>query len=266
MFLSILGALAVYDALIIWMLRRMGAAKVHRHLELWSLSAFLVGLIGAGIIVISSEPVLTRRVCVAFIAIASVVSFMGIYAYAGQMHLFCPHCGKFLAQDEAWGCGYCDKSNHRSLFKGCETCDKRPTGFTCPHCAQIVDLTGGKGSIDEKHLAKRFQHIVLPKTDDDIAKDRTRTKGDREFEILLLRLDSELVQERARYEMLLKAKKPRDEVSAIEEDYNRHKQAFLAVDEIVERETKAAQEKYKDNPDMLKRHLECLEAWKQRKL
>jgi len=89
-------------------------------------------------------------VSVAFVAAIPTVLLIGLQFGSAVIHgsvlnYFCPRCGKHIASNILWRCGYCDAENvgerrvYSFLFQ-CERCGASPKSYRCHHCRKLIFL------------------------------------------------------------------------------------------------------------------------------
>lgn len=176
-----------------------------------------------------------------------------------ETRLFCPHCGKFARHNDEWVCGYCDTLNNTTLYRECVKCENEPKAYRCHECQRVIFLGEEK---EARHIAVKKGVPVAEETEEQRKRRRQWEKDQREHDLEITRLDAQLAQEKARLKLF--AKEPESKTNPIEADFLATQDAFMTVEVVAKREMQAAEEKYRNDPEMLGRYREFIEHWKSR--
>ncbi len=191
---------------------------------------------------------------------------LGLFLFCkrvGQLEtrLFCKSCGKFVQHDSEWMCGYCDSLNSISLYERCRKCGTAPLAYRCHHCQKSIFFGP---ELTETHVAHKKGPPPIVETEADVERQRGQEKRKKEHDLLIAKLDAQLIQEKARLKQIETDSQPKQ--SPLLEDYEEHKQHYLMIHEIVAKELAEADAKYKDNEEMRGRFREVIDSWREKHL
>lgn len=178
----------------------------------------------------------------------------------------CTNCGKYLATNTPWVCGFCRKSNDNGnafpFVHQCGHCGAEPRAYKCHHreCGKLVFL-----GADE--LEENFAHClnaspeVKPVEEDELVK-REKEKRDMEHEIIMTELTRKLNAEKQRIDL----EKKRTPKERLEKSFEEHHASTMGAREIAEEKRKAVKKLYKGNKQMQDAALEAIEDWLSREI
>jgi hypothetical protein len=179
----------------------------------------------------------------------------------------CPNCRKKIATNTPWMCGACSAKNEHvddfPFVHRCESCGVEPKAYRCHYeeCGKLIFLT-------KDELVRNYAYCINPvleAREEEVERDTFEQKKRRgEYRLHLARLykDVELA-EQAENAVKIKTEPPREKTpqEKIEEHRAKRRAKTITATEIYRNERKANEEKYKDDPEMLKWVNEDLEDW-----
>lgn len=186
------------------------------------------------------------------------------FAINKKITMFCDHCGKYIFWGDPWICGFCDKENYnQTILYKCKYCDQSPHSFVCPHCEKLVHLDDLNNNNNE-HPARMVNMKPSPKISPDEVHAREVIELQRKKE--LTRLNAELVKEEAALKAVRQTnnnltEKPCGE--QLEESFSKFRDRNLAVAMIAKRELLNAENKYRDDSDMLEKYRMTVLDWQE---
>src|SRR5688572_5049342 len=81
------------------------------------------------------------------LALIGILYFVFVYVLEQRViGIDCPHCGKYLATNTPWICGFCKKLNENGdeypFVHKCRSCGAEPRAYKCHHraCAKLIFL------------------------------------------------------------------------------------------------------------------------------
>jgi hypothetical protein len=185
----------------------------------------------------------------------------------------CPHCEKKIATNTPWMCGACSvKNEHVDDFpfvNRCESCGVEPKAYQCHHkeCEKLIFLT-------KDELVKNYAYCINPvieAREEEVERDTFEQKKRRaEYKLHLARLNTDVeLAEQAENEVKKRTQQPnqpqqpkeKTSEDKVREHRERRRAKTISATEIYRAERKANEEKYKDDPEMLKMVNEDLEDW-----
>jgi hypothetical protein len=168
----------------------------------------------------------------------------------------CPHCKNYIETNTPWICGVCGAANlHTDDFPfvgRCEHCRAEPKAYQCHHrtCRELIFLTKDKLEINFARCVNMpFAQDPEPvKEEDDVEK---LDKGIQLTERMVkkAKLDAELME----IERITKPPKEKPLREILEDDLTRLLDRDMGAAEIGERMRATLAEKYKNDPEALKR-------------
>jgi hypothetical protein len=184
----------------------------------------------------------------------------------------CPHCEKKIGSNTPWVCGACDAKNENPddfpFLHRCQSCGVEPKAYQCHHlkndekpCRKLIFLTDDESMRNYAYCLNPAFDTHEGKTDE---KGYEKEKRWRDYKLSLTRLDTDIEQATQEFEKIREKKKPavaltpEDKVKA---SWEKRKAQTISAAEIYRREKKDIEEKFKDDPEMLKKALEALNEW-----
>lgn len=203
------------------------------------------------------------------IALIGVLFFLFFYIWQDRpIWIRCPGCGKLIATNTPWRCGFCGEKNQNSesfpFVHRCEHCGAEPKAYRCHHqscgksCSELIFFT-------EDELQTNFATCAeLPQKDTtkEEMSNQERERRGKEHELAMADLDARLEAFRARKEFSKKL--PVRE--AIKADYEKGHANFLGTEEFADARAVEIEEECKNNPGRLERERAYLQAWRKRRL
>jgi hypothetical protein len=199
--------------------------------------------------------------------------FVDVVGLAGAYWLFnflgsrligfdCNHCGKYIASNTPWVCGFCKKSNLNAndypFVHKCEHCGNEPKAYKCHHagCGQLVFLTRDMLKINFAYCLNS-QTAELPKPDPKAEKKIQQEEAleDIQHQIILEELNGKHADVLKRKEQL--------KTATPEEKFKRDREKYFKSDDIVREAEKKIREEFKNNPDRLEKELLFLKKWRE---
>lgn len=174
----------------------------------------------------------------------------------------CPGCKKHIATNTPWVCGFCQAKNQRTddfpFIHRCEHCEAEPKAYQCHHrdCGKLIFLTEDH---QEENYARCYRPPGPPAPDETKEEISFQEKERRKLEhqLRMTKLTAELNEAKKAAEPL-KEKAPHE---VVEESFSRHNTFTMSAYDIARREKTANAVKYKDDPEMLERANESVDAW-----
>jgi len=196
----------------------------------------------------------------AFIAI--LYYFFRVFWDKRPIWIRCPTCEKRIATNTPWKCGACEAKNEHvddfPFIHRCEACGVEPKAYQCHHkeCGKLIFLTN-----DES--VRNYAYCVNPITEArDVEIEHTefglkQRRGKYRLELALLYKEVEEAENK------LGSVEPKTQTpeEKVEEHRAKRRAKTITATEIYRRERKVNEEKYKDDPEMLKLVNEDLEDW-----
>jgi hypothetical protein len=185
----------------------------------------------------------------------------------------CEFCRKATPSDIVWKCGYCgevnDQTKSYSFLNECRKCETAPKSFYCTHCCEIncLDSTG-----DKSNPALKLGMSLPPPVPPPAIPKQPEPQDPHTAELRELQKRQQLLTQQiavARLKAELDKWKPARKKSIrkrLEESIAEYQGQFLTAREIYEREKRANEEKYKDDPEMLEQANQVLEDWYEREM
>ncbi len=177
---------------------------------------------------------------------------------------FCPHCGKFISNDEQWKCGRCDQVNVpanriQSFLTKCTHCSASPESLVCPYegCGKQIILYGI--TADVAHAAKILRTNAAPEPKLTPEEERKNKKLELEHKILVAELDAKFAHADAQLKMAKGEEEP------VETDLKKSRDRYLGVDLAYRKALKEFEEEFADDPERLQRSKDWLESWRESK-
>lgn len=174
----------------------------------------------------------------------------------------CNHCGKYLASNTPWVCGYCKKPNTNANdypFLGpCAHCGNEPKAYKCHHkdCGQLIffseDMDGSNyayclNSPNESAADPRTLKVI----------EREESKQEKEHALLMAELDTKLKDAKAKLDGP-KIKSPRE---LQQEKFDKFYRGVMGSEEIADEALAQVRIKFKDDPTALARREATIQAW-----
>jgi hypothetical protein len=164
-------------------------------------------------------------------------------------------------------CGACQAKNEHvddfPLVHRCESCGIEPKAYRCHHddCGKLIFLT-------KDELVRNYAYCINPffeAREEEVERDTFDQKKRRgEYRLHLARLNTEVeLAEQAENDVYKRTQTPKEKTpkEKIEEHRAKRRAKTVTATEIYRNERKANEEKYKDDPEMLKMVNEDLEDW-----
>jgi len=199
--------------------------------------------------------------------------------------ILCNHCGNTIITNVPWMYGFCQKLNTNTddfpFIHRCEHCGAEPRAYKCHHCEKLIFLSEDQlttsyaryvhatvvknrptvNNINPHERVKRKlkDKLEIAQLTNELAEitQRGPEKRDLEQQVLKARLTNELKAESQKGESLTK-KTAKDKA---EESFSRNHDARMAAIDIARREKAANAVKYKDDPYLLERADDSVDAW-----
>jgi hypothetical protein len=179
----------------------------------------------------------------------------------------CPTCRKKIATNTPWMCGSCSvKNEHVDDFpfvNRCESCGVEPKAYRCHHenCGKLIYLT-------KDELMRNFAYCINPvleAREEEVERDtyeQKKRRGEYRLHLAQLYKQVELAeQEENNVKKKAEPLKEKTQEEKIKEHREGRRSKTIAAAEIYRNERKANEEKYKDDPEMLKMANEDLDDW-----
>jgi hypothetical protein len=176
----------------------------------------------------------------------------------------CRHCRKKIATNTPWICGGCGaKNEHVDYFpfvSRCEKCRIEPKAYQCHHekCGKLIFLT-------KDELVRNYSFCINPPvvaTEEQIERTNfEREKRRAEYKRDLARLNTDVELAERAHETAKKKGKAETPEEKIKEHRDHRRAKTVSATEIYRAERKSNEEKYRDDPEMLKWVNEDLEDW-----
>lgn len=244
----------------------------NHYFAMWGLVFFgLVFVLGAG--AASREPCLPITVFLVWWIVCSKLM-------KRPMRIFCSFCGKCILSDTNWTCGFCSHRNdwrtwHYSFLNKCAKCKIPPTIYACHYCDTPIPLVPNVNLESPIEVLHAAYHLTPPELPGGPAVSRREEREaaieEAEFEIKLTKLMKEradAIRELRLAEERNQSKSPstpsKSKREQLEEELARLRDEALAVEEIAARAREAAKETCGDDAELLERHLEVIERWREK--
>jgi hypothetical protein len=187
------------------------------------------------------------------------------------LHLFCPGCGKHIPSTMPWVCGYCDQEhavNHGwfNFLNRCKQCLRRPKSVACPHCLKLWCLDHDN---DTEHPARKVGQpaITLPlEVLETQRRAREIERSERKQDLAFRIEEAQLAAQLAELQKKIEESKPKTEAEQLATDFARQQARLLGMHEIVAAQRRQNEEKYRNDPDMLRRANDFLDHWKEQQM
>jgi len=198
-------------------------------------------------------------------AAMGILYFVFVYALERRaIEIECPHCAKHIVTNIPWICGFCQKLNENGdefpFVHKCKACGAEPRAYKCHHrgCSKLIFL--GRDEL-EANFARCVNapavELETPAITETEAEKRSREMKDIEHETMLCELNAKLNAAKERAEMA-KKKTPKER---LEKSFESHHSTTMGAREIARAKRKEMEEKYKDDPEMLKDALDAIDDW-----
>ena len=203
--------------------------------------------------------------------------FVDVVGLAGAYWLFnflgtrpigfdCNHCGKYIASNTPWVCGFCKKTNLNAndfpFVHKCEHCGNEPKAYKCHHigCGSLVFLT--KDRLETNFAYCLNSPVEIPKPDERAEKLKTDQERmqDKKIELETAKLDEELKQIKERIEGP-KIKTPYEQKK---ESFDKYYDGVIGIRGYARKKRAEAAEALKNDPEALKEANEAIDEFLKR--
>lgn len=179
-----------------------------------------------------------------------------------MIDLFCDDCGKHIPSETEWKCAHCDKKNDKTLrysfLVECEKCTKAPQSYSCPHCDSINFLEQKK---DKRHPARILLAPEGAASKTDTTKDKASAHLERKVE---LEREIEITQLSSRLERLKESagfKEAKSTREKLEKSFSEHDAHAMGAQMIAREKRTENAKKFQDDPELLEKANESVQAW-----
>lgn len=181
----------------------------------------------------------------------------------------CNHCGKHIASNTPWVCGFCKEPNRNArehpFVDACGHCGNEPKAYKCHHtgCEKLIFLTQDKLETNYAHVLNASSEISEPPKPDERAvkvKTHQEMKQDKEHELEVARLDEQLKQIKER----LDGPKIKTAFEQKKELFDKYYDGVMGMREYARKKRAEAAEAYKDDPESLKDANEAIDEFLKR--
>lgn len=192
-----------------------------------------------------------------FLAIAALFYLFFFVLDKRPIGMDCDHCGKHIASNTPWVCGFCKEPNRNAnknpFVDRCGHCETEPKAYKCHHpdCQKLNFLTDDRLETGYAYCITSPAETPKPSAPDERAvKVRTfqETKQDKEFELEVAKLDEQLKQVKERIE----GPKVKSTFDQKKESFDKYYDGVMGIREYARKKRAEAAEAYKDDPDSLK--------------
>jgi hypothetical protein len=200
------------------------------------------------------------------VAIAVLLYFYRSFLKKRAIKICCPHCFKYIRSNTPWTCGFCREKNGRvdefPFVNQCEHCGAEPKAYRCHYeeCGKLIFLT-------EDHLesnyASRADAPVEDRTQHEITVQEQERRA-KEHEITMLDLNAKLDERLTASRRQREFTKKKSPLESVKENFEKEFADVMAAEEFADEQEVFYEEKYKDNPDKLKRVKEWIADWRKR--
>jgi len=197
------------------------------------------------------------------ISIAFCVFFFVLHKRA--IGIDCPHCRQYIETNTPWICGFKQCRNEQvddfPFIYRCQHCGAEPKAYQCHHCEKLIFFTKDQQTINYAKCVNLPDNSKLVKKDRH-AEDIVKEAKDLQLTDLKVK-KAKLSVELKGYDEILKPKKTKTQREILQEDFSNFEDRTMSGAEIVRRKKADNAEKYKDNPDELKRQNLLVDQWAQ---
>lgn len=178
------------------------------------------------------------------------------------VRFFCEYCGKYIPSDIEWRCSYCSHENREtrlySFLNKCRNCKRPPSAFVCPHCDQVHFLDESES---DSHPAIALERLPTAESPEETSKrkrlEHSARKEELNAEIEITELNVKLAKLKTGEEFK-SAKTAREK---LEQSFSEHDAHVMGVHMLAKEQRKNNSERFKDDPEMLERANDSLDAW-----
>lgn len=181
----------------------------------------------------------------------------------------CCHCGKHIASNTPWACGFCKEPNKNArehpFVDACEHCGNEPKAYKCHHtgCEKLIFLTEDKLETNYAHVLNASSEIPEPPKPDERAvkvKTHQETKQDKEHELEVAKLDEQLKQIKERID----GPKIKTVFEQKKESFDKYYDGVMGMREYARKKRAEAAQAYKDDPESLRDANEAIDEFLRR--
>lgn len=171
----------------------------------------------------------------------------------------CPHCTKRVATNTPWVCGFCQEKNHEideyPFVYRCGQCGAEPKAYKCHHrgCGKLIFLTSDE--LEQNYAVCLNSDAAPPVEDAPVRYEQERRAL--EHEIMMLELAAKLETSKQRFA----GSRPKSPSEEIEESFTRYYSKVMGSNEFSLKQKAANAEKFKNDPDMLRRANLAVDQW-----
>lgn len=191
-----------------------------------------------------------------------------IFLNKRAIKIACPHCFEFIRSNVPWTCGFCHKKNTRTdefpFVNRCEheDCGAEPRAYKCHHdgCGELIFLT-------EDHLKDNYACCANAPVEDKAKKEvafQEQEKKAKEHEITMVELNTRLDEKLKASKMQREFSKEKSPREAAKAKFEKEFADIMAAEEFADEQEAFYEEKYKNNPEKLKRVKEWIADWRGR--
>jgi len=196
----------------------------------------------------------------ALIPIGAALYWLFFYVWSKRViGLNCPHCGKYIAGNTPWVCGFCGSKNQNTdefpFLHRCEGCGAEPKGYRCHHtgCGKPIFLGDDLLEDNLAVCATRGLEVKVKLA----SAQRLEQRQEKEHELTIAELDEKLDAFKSRREFM----KEKDPVELVKQEWTKKYAHMMAAEVIAEQERAAIEERFADNPKLRARAIALLEHW-----
>jgi len=175
----------------------------------------------------------------------------------------CNHCGKYIASNTPWVCGFCGKPNNNAneypFVDKCAHCHDEPKAYKCHHkgCGKIIFLTPDMLETGYAYCLNSPSEIPRPDERVQAVKQKQNEKQAKLHELEMAELDEKLQIIRNRSKEP-KIKTPYDQK---EESLKNFLTGVLGARELAAKQKAENAITFKDRPDDLKDANQAVDDW-----
>jgi hypothetical protein len=269
---------------------RRNQAKISKRLLLWIFFTWVtISAIGGFMLWCfvrqSVEPLITQdeyRPLVplgAFMIVGLPVEFMLLmvlgWFWRRPVRLFCPSCGKYVPGNLPWFCGRCNSENRapkhddgllassrhvrHSFLHKCKACGAKPVAFHCQHCTEAFVLDRTWMDADKREVERLAAYMIQgappqPESREKVKERQVLHVENLEHRITVAELETRLAQRKKELDTLRTCREEKPIPTTrerLQQTFDRQHEEFLAVHELARVAQARAEEKYRDDPEML---------------
>jgi hypothetical protein len=183
-----------------------------------------------------------------------VVYFLYTLWHKRAIGLDCNHCGKYIASNTPWVCGFCKapntNANEHPFVGKCERCGNEPKAYKCHHqdCGKLIFLTPDMLEMNYAYCLNSPAEIPKPDEKTKTLERHATERRDKEHQLAMAELDAKSKELKERMD----GPKIKTSYEQKKEKMTDYYNSVMGIREDIRKLREEAAEKYKNDSDSLK--------------